>query len=39
MKNSNFKSTGIGLSILLSATALLVMQLSGGGETYGERFG
>ncbi|MDP2896193.1 MAG: LamG-like jellyroll fold domain-containing protein [bacterium] len=32
MKNSNFKSTGIGLSILLSATALLILQLSGGGR-------
>ena len=36
MKKRNFKSTGIGLSILLSATALLILQLSGGGETYGK---
>ena len=39
MKKRDFKSTGIGLSILLSATALLILQLSGGGETYGERLG
>ncbi|MDP2898444.1 MAG: LamG-like jellyroll fold domain-containing protein [bacterium] len=32
MKKSNFKSTGIRLSILLSATALLILQLSGGGR-------
>jgi len=31
MRKRNFKNTGIGLSILLSATALLVLQLSGGG--------
>jgi hypothetical protein len=38
MRKRNFKRTGVGLSILLSATALLILQLSGGGETYGERF-
>ncbi len=38
MKKRNLKSTGIGLSILLSATALLILQLSG-GETYGEQLG
>jgi len=32
MKNSNFKSRGIRLSILLSATTLLILQLSGGGR-------
>jgi hypothetical protein len=38
MKNRNFKSRGIALSIFLSAAALLVLQLCG-GETYGEQLG
>ena len=32
MRKSNFKSAGIGLSIFLSTTALLILQLSGGAR-------
>ncbi|MDP2898508.1 MAG: hypothetical protein Q8Q12_18370 [bacterium] len=31
MKKSKIKKTGIGLSILLYAPAILILQLSGGG--------
>jgi hypothetical protein len=37
MKRRNFKSGGIGVLILLSTTALLILQLSG-GETYSNEF-
>jgi hypothetical protein len=37
MRPANFKHTGISVSILLAATALLILQLSGGGETYGNK--
>jgi hypothetical protein len=37
MKRGKVKKAAICVPVLLTATALLVMQLSG-GETYGERF-
>jgi hypothetical protein len=36
MKRVNCVNSGVCLSIFLSATALLILQLSGGGATYGE---
>ena len=38
MKRVNCVNSGVYLSIFLTATALLILQLSGGGATYGERF-